>query len=179
MTMRLWLLIVVPTYLTFPFFIGPLVRVGWVVLLEGGGLFWLVRSRVARHTLLHDDWGGIRWVRYHSVFWSRLSEVNPQWPWGLSWEERGVGERVLWGQGWLGGLLGWFLIAAKRSGLPVQRQMLTQEIRGLGFLFSHELLLHTASFFYFCRTVWHFRTQKKPIFTKLAYAVSWEKICHF
>lgn len=123
-------------------------------------MFWLVRSRVARHTLLHDDWGGIRWVRYHSVFWSRLSEVNPQWPWGLGWEERGGWERVSWGQGWLGGLLGWFLIAAKRSGLPVLRQMLTQEIRGLGFLFSHELLLHTASFFYFCRTVWHFRMQK-------------------
>lgn len=30
--------------------------------------------------------------------------------------------------------------------------MLTQEIRGLGFPFSHELLLHTASFLYFCRS---------------------------
>lgn len=37
MTMHLWLLIVVPTYLTFPFFIGPLVGVGRVVFLEGGG----------------------------------------------------------------------------------------------------------------------------------------------
>lgn len=49
---------------------------------------------------------GIRWVRYHSVFWSRLSEVNSQWPWASNWQEsrrrgrcgRGYGE----GRGGLG-----------------------------------------------------------------------------
>lgn len=128
---------------------------------------------------------GIRWVRYDSVFWSRLSEVNSQWPWGLSWEESGGGgwERVSRGQGWLGGLLGWFLIAAERFGLPAPRQMLTQEIRGLSFLFSQELLLHTASFFHFCRSIWHFTMHKRLFsfffFTELTYAVSWEKISFY
>ena len=37
MTLLLRLVMVVPTFLTFFFFIGPLVGVGRVVLLEGGG----------------------------------------------------------------------------------------------------------------------------------------------
>lgn len=92
MTMLLRMLIVLPNYLDFSLLYGSLGG-GW----QGGvASGWRGCS---------DSWGqglqgilycmtterGIRWVRYHSVFWSRLSEVNSQWPWGLGWEERGGG----------------------------------------------------------------------------------------
>lgn len=78
--------------------------------------------------------------------WARLTHSGP----GARAERKVWGwERVSPGQGWLGGLLGWFLIAAERFGLPVRRQMRTQEIRGLSFLLSQGLLLHTGSFFHF------------------------------
>lgn len=145
-------LIVVQTLLTFLVFISPSVGIGSLVLLQGGGGdsdLWGQGLQGILYCMMTER--GIRWVRYHSVFWSRLSEVNSQWPWGLGSEEkRGGGERVSRGQGWLRGLLGWFLIAAERFGLPALQKMLTQEIGGLGFPFSHELLLHTASFFHFC-----------------------------
>lgn len=80
--------------------------------------------------------------------WARLTHSGP----GARAERKVWGwERVSPGQGWLGGLLRWFLIAAERFGLPVRRQKRTQEIRGLSFLLSQGLLLHTDSFFYFCR----------------------------
>lgn len=82
--------------------------------------------------------------------WARLTRSGP----GARAERKVWGwERVLPGQRWLGGLLGWFLIAAERVGLPVRRQKRTQEIRGLSFLHSQGLLLHTDSYFYFCKSL--------------------------
>lgn len=97
--------------------------------------------------------------------WARLTHSGP----GARAERKVWGwERVSPGQGWLGGLLGWFLIAAERFGLPVRRQKRTQEIRGLSFLLSQGLLLHTDSFFYFCRSVWHFSAGQACIWEELS-----------
>lgn len=97
--------------------------------------------------------------------WAGLTHSGP----GARAERKVWGwERVSPGQGWLGGLLGWFLIAAERFGLPVRRQKRTQEIRGLSVLLSQELLLHTDSFFYFCRSVWHFSAGQACIWEELS-----------